>query len=227
MKKKLSIILSTAVVAASVVVANSVNAAEVQLVVNGENVVSDQAPVIESGRTLVPFRAIGEALGAEIDWEANSKTVTFENDTTKVQFQINGDNLTATDKETNTSSVVAVDVPATIINGRTMVPVRVVSENLGFDVDWDADTKTVYVGGVTETTTVVVEESTEVTTESASEETSVEESTEETTVDATEETSVEVTEETTAEEDTEETTEASDTEETTEEADAETTTEAE
>ncbi|MGN1318015.1 MAG: copper amine oxidase N-terminal domain-containing protein [Lachnospirales bacterium] len=227
MKKKFALALSTVVAVSclTIGVTSIASAAEdVTLVVNGEVVECEQPPVIEEGRTLVPFRAVGEALGAEVDWDGATKTVSFENEMVAVEFAIGGDTLTATDKATGVSVDVDVDVPAKIINDRTMVPVRVVSENLGFDVAWDQDTKTVTVTGEaieetteesTETTTeeVSVEESTEVSTEEVSEE-STEEVSEETTVEevseeATEEETEEVSEETTVEETTvEETTEA-------------------
>lgn len=220
MKKKLLLILSTAVVATSIVATTSAKDADpsaINLVVSGAAVECDQAPIIEEGRTLVPFRAVGEALGAEIGWEANTKTVTFDTAEGKVAFEVGGKKLQYTDKATNATVTADVDVPAKIVNGRTMVPVRLVAETLGFEVNWDAATRTVYVGSdAVETTT---ELTTELTTEAVSEE-----STEETTV---EETSVEVStvEDTSAEISTEEETETV-SEESTEETTVEVTTEA-
>ncbi len=216
MKKKLLLILSTAVVATSIVATTSAKDADpsaINLVVSGAAVECDQAPIIEEGRTLVPFRAVGEALGAEIGWEANTKTVTFDTAEGKVAFEVGGKKLQYTDKATNATVTADVDVPAKIVNGRTMVPVRLVAETLGFEVNWDAATRTVYVGSD------AVETTTELTTEAVSEE-----STEETTV---EETSVEVStvEDTSAEISTEEETETV-SEESTEETTVEVTTEA-
>ena len=65
--------------------------------------------------------------------------MTAEKDGTKIQITI-GDN-----KLYKNGSPIELDVPAQIVNGRTLVPVRAVSEAFGCDVSWDGDTKTVYI----------------------------------------------------------------------------------
>lgn len=107
--------------------------------VNGEKVVFDQPPVIENGRTLVPFRAVLEKMGAEVDWDNDTQTVSCKLGEREVSLVINSDKMTVPEGE------ITLDVPAKIINSRTMVPVRAVSEGLGAQVDWDNDTRTVVV----------------------------------------------------------------------------------
>ena len=110
---------------------------EIKIYVNGKKVESDVAPVIIEDRTLVPVRAIFEAIGAEVSWDAETKTVSSVKDEAVVTMQIGSKNIFIDDvmKE--------IDVPAQIINDRTLVPVRAVSESYGLTVEWDAETKTV------------------------------------------------------------------------------------
>lgn len=94
-------------------------------------------PVIESGRALAPFRAIGEALGASVDWDGNNRIVTLTRPGTTVQLKI-GDPEALVNGES-----IKLDVPARILNGRTLVPLRFIGESLGADVQWDEKARTV------------------------------------------------------------------------------------
>ena len=96
-----------------------------------EKIEFDQIPVIENGRTLVPLRAIFEKIGAEVDWNEADKTVTAQKDDTQISLTI--DNTTAV----KNGEKIELDVPAKIVNGRTLVPVRFVADCFGVDVDWD------------------------------------------------------------------------------------------
>ncbi len=118
-----------------------VSAAEkdVSLVLNGKNVKTDVPPVIINSRTLIPVRALFENINAKVEWNDKEKTVTINYSTKKIVLKI--DSTTATINGVNKN----LDVAATIIDDRTMIPVRFVSENLGFVVGWDDATKTVSV----------------------------------------------------------------------------------
>lgn len=98
---------------------------------NSEKIKFDQIPVIEEGRTLVPLRAIFEKIGADVGWNGDTQTVIATKDDITVSLTIN--NTTAT----KNSEAITLDVPAKIINGRTLVPVRFVSDCFGVNVDWD------------------------------------------------------------------------------------------
>lgn len=113
---------------------------DVKVIVNGEAVdfTGDQAPVIQNGRTLVPFRAVFKKMGAKVDWFEDIKVCQARYGKVTVGMTI-GD----TKVIRSYAAYVESDVPAQIINGRTMVPLRVLSESLGAQVNWDADTKTV------------------------------------------------------------------------------------
>lgn len=110
---------------------------EIKVTVNGKKLDFDVAPVIENGRTLVPMRKIFEALGATVYWNDETKTVTAVKDVTVISIGIdsrvlikNGENI-------------SLDVPARLINSRTLVPVRVIAESFGLQVLWDDSLKTV------------------------------------------------------------------------------------
>lgn len=111
---------------------------EVKVVVDGNPVVfEDQAPVIENGRTLVPLRATFNALGAEVDWVTETSTVFANKRLTNISLKIDDTKMYVDGKAT------ALEVPAKIINGRTMIPLRAVAEALDTKVGWDAETFTV------------------------------------------------------------------------------------
>ncbi len=104
-----------------------------------ETVELDQPPVIQNSRTLVPLRFIGEALGADIQWNPDERSVTYSTIDAQLVLVID-------DHRANVNGVIReMDVAPSIINGRTMVPVRFVSEELGFNVSWDGENQIVTV----------------------------------------------------------------------------------
>lgn len=111
----------------------------VSVSVDGKKLDTDVAPVITDGRTLVPMRAIFEVLGADIEWDDAEKTVSATKNDTFIKLTVGKNEMTVNGR------TVRLDVPATIRNGRTMVPIRAVSEALGVDVEWYSDVKTVAV----------------------------------------------------------------------------------
>jgi hypothetical protein len=109
---------------------------------NDETQELTMAPIIQNGRTLVPFGFIGRALGAEVGYTQHPttnlvETVWLELDGVKVELTI-GSNIAKVNGED-----VTMDVACQIISGNTMVPVRFVSESLGADIGWDGDTETI------------------------------------------------------------------------------------
>ncbi|BFH59856.1 copper amine oxidase N-terminal domain-containing protein [Paenibacillus azoreducens] len=103
----------------------------ISVFVDGVKLNPVQAPTMIKGRTMLPMRVIFEALGATVQWSAQTKTVTaYSNDTTVV---LKVGSKTASVNNRN----VSLDAPAQILNGATMVPVRFVSETLGAQVDWN------------------------------------------------------------------------------------------
>ncbi len=99
-------------------------------------------PVIKNNRTLVPIRAIVEALGGIIEWDGTERKVTVSLSSTTIELWIGKPTAKVNGVDTPIDSDNSKVVPE-IINSRTMLPLRFVTENLGCDVQWDATTKTV------------------------------------------------------------------------------------
>ncbi len=114
-----------------------INSIEIKVTLDGKRLPFDQAPVIVNGRTLVPLRAIFEALGATVSWNDATKTVTANRQNTTVSLAINNLDMHINNK------AITLDVAPALIGGRTLVPVRAVSEAFNCDVEWDDATKTV------------------------------------------------------------------------------------
>ncbi|MDD3365165.1 MAG: copper amine oxidase N-terminal domain-containing protein [Syntrophomonas sp.] len=110
-----------------------------RVTLDGEDVSFDVPPITINGRTLVPLRAIFEAMGVTVQWNAETNTVTATEGTTTIVLQI--DNLNATVN----GNTVSLDVPAQIVNSRIMVPTRFIAESLGSEITWDADEETVVI----------------------------------------------------------------------------------
>ncbi len=98
---------------------------------DGEQLTFDVDPILENGRTLVPMRVIFEALGAQVNWDGNTWTAIATKGDTKIVITIDSKQMLKNDQ------VVELDVPARLIDSRTLVPVRAVSEGMGADVQWD------------------------------------------------------------------------------------------
>ena len=111
----------------------------VKVLLNGENIDFDVPPIIENDRTLAPFRKIGEALGAQIEWDQDTKTVTANKEDKRVVLRI-GD-YTAYINQTP----IKLYTPPIIKDNRTLVPVRFFSEAFGAAVMWDNAVRTVLI----------------------------------------------------------------------------------
>lgn len=97
----------------------------------------DVLPVIQNGRTLVPMRAIFEALGASVEWNGETQSITAKNKDVTIQMQIGNNTLTKNGQSSQ------IDVSPQLIDGRTMVPVRAISDCFNVLVDWNGYTQTV------------------------------------------------------------------------------------
>ena len=139
MKRILCLILTFALLISSFVFQTAFAEDEIKVTINGQNLTMDQPPVLVNDRTLVPVRAIFEALGAKVSWNNDTNTATGELNGTTVEIQIENTVAKVNGKD------VTLDVPAKLINDRTLVPVRFISESLGAKVDWDNDSQTVII----------------------------------------------------------------------------------
>lgn len=141
LRKSLSVLLILSLVFTlfSVVSADG----DIKVYIDGEVQVYDQNPLLKSGSTLVPLRGIFEALGAQIEWDGATQTVTGVKDDITVKLTI-GQAVAY-----KNGAEVQLAVPGEIINGRTMVPLRFVSEALGAQVGWDGTSRTITITSVT------------------------------------------------------------------------------
>jgi hypothetical protein len=98
--------------------------------VEGRNVSLDTAPFIKNDRTMVPLRFVSESMGSKVDWKADTREVIIDNG--KIKLQIDNINATVEGK------MVRLDTAPFIVNGRTVVPLRFVSESLGYTVEWNS-----------------------------------------------------------------------------------------
>jgi|GEM_PF-3739103 len=147
--RKIRNILMTAlalVLAFSMFTPAGLYADEIRVTVDGVTIdFEGQSPIIVDGRTLVPIRGVFEHLGFDVDFDNSTRTAflvgsqdsLYSNYEFRVPigssyFELNGQSF-------------QLDVPAQIINGRTMLPIRPLLEQIGFGVDWDSDTRTVII----------------------------------------------------------------------------------
>jgi len=107
----------------------------ISLVIDSEGVAADVQPLLQNGRMLVPIRVVAESTGADVAYEASARQVTVKEEGKRVVLLIDSRTAFVDGKR------VTLDAPAMIVNQRTVVPIRFVSEALGYQVDWDERSK--------------------------------------------------------------------------------------
>lgn len=118
---------------------------DITVLINNQPLKLEIAPQVKYGRTLVPLRAIFEGLGATVQWNAADKSITANKGSQTLKLAV-GD-ATAY----NNGKQVTLEVPPMIIGGRTLVPLRFVSENMGAQVKWDGSIRQVSIDSSTGT----------------------------------------------------------------------------
>ena len=108
-----------------------INKEQVEVKLDGKYMIFDVPAQIINGRTMVPVRAISEAFGAEVDWVEETKTVIIDAPSAYITMVLGENFFTKNGKK------IELDVPATEVNWRTLVPIRAISEALDCDVKWD------------------------------------------------------------------------------------------
>ncbi|RKW50305.1 MAG: copper amine oxidase N-terminal domain-containing protein [Lachnospiraceae bacterium] len=104
---------------------------------------TDTSPVIEDGRTLVPISSIAKSMNATVSWNSSTKTATIVKDSIKIEMVLGTKDVSISKEGQKTQLVL--DVAAKSINGRTMVPVRAISEIFGSKVVWDKETSSILI----------------------------------------------------------------------------------
>lgn len=122
-------------------IVSDAEAANNKIYIDDRLVTTDVAPVVVNSRVLVPIRVVSEGLGAQVSWDNPSQTVTVKKGSVTLKMVAN--------KTTYTKNGVnkTMDVPVKVIKNRTLVPIRVVSEDLGAGVQWDKGNVYVQSGG--------------------------------------------------------------------------------
>lgn len=112
---------------------------QIPVYLDGTLLPCDVPPTLVQGRVLVPMRAIFAALGADVSWDQKTKRVTAVKDETRIELTIDNNRALVNNRP------VMLDVSARVVNGRTLVPIRFVSQTMGAAVQWKPEEKTVYI----------------------------------------------------------------------------------
>lgn len=107
------------------------------VLLDGQVLTFEVPPIIENGRVLVPMAAIFQAMGAVVSWDSSTGTATAVKDGITVQLTI-GSAISTINGEAKT-----LDVPAQIVNERTLAPLSFVGQAFGASVSWNPDSRTV------------------------------------------------------------------------------------
>ena len=148
MNKKL---ISTAITAALIVKTAafmpgcaSASAGEIKVIYDGNELSLDATPQIVNDTTLVPMRAVFEAFGAKVKWDGDTQTVTAKKKSKTITMTVGSDEISKNEE------IIKAQTAPEIIEGRTMVPVRAISELLGLDVDWNGEDRIITITTPTE-----------------------------------------------------------------------------
>jgi len=107
----------------------------VTVILDGNELDFEVPPRLIGGRAMVPLRMIFEEMGANVDWNPNTETVTATKGDTTVVMRIGSTSPTVN------GEVVSLDQPSIIVNGRSLAPLRFVAEAFGGRVVWDSETQ--------------------------------------------------------------------------------------
>lgn len=114
-----------------------------KMTVNGEERNIDEqgtVPIAMDGRTLLPVRAVVEALGGTVIWDQDTRSVFIGFEDRLLSMQMGNTTAFINEEE------YVLDVAPIAVDGRTMLPIRFVAEGLNFNVDWDGESRTVTIG---------------------------------------------------------------------------------
>ncbi len=113
---------------------------EILVYLNDGLISFDQKPIIENGRTLVPMRAIFEALGLDVEWNNAQRRITATDSQGTLIIMTVGDPIMTVD-----GKISEMDVPPKIVSSRTLVPLRAISEAYNCEVEWDGANRNIYI----------------------------------------------------------------------------------
>ena len=134
MKKLLALIMVTAAMAVGT---GAYADAEITVKVNDKVLTFDSQPYIKNDITMVPLRGIFEELEANVTWDQETLTVVGIRNTDVVVLQIGNEGAFVNGEKK------ILEQPAEVVDDRTMIPARFISESLGAEVEWDQENLTV------------------------------------------------------------------------------------
>ena len=138
LKKKIisiaTVVAITATIGSGCVLAKS---NDITVTYDGENISFDVQPEIVDDRVMVPMRTIFETFGAKVKWDSDTQTITAKKKSKTIQMTIGSSDMTKNDE------TYSFDVSPIIEDGRTLVPIRAISDMLGLDVEWNEKNNTV------------------------------------------------------------------------------------
>jgi len=138
LKKRLSLILVLAILAGILPLYASAQTG-ITVTIDGAALSFDVPPQIINGRAMVPMRRIFDALGANVQWNGASRSITATSPNRTIVLHIDSTTMVVN------GNIITLDVPPQIIGNRTLVPVRAVSEGMDANVRWVSDIKTVII----------------------------------------------------------------------------------
>ncbi|MBR5539190.1 MAG: copper amine oxidase N-terminal domain-containing protein [Clostridia bacterium] len=143
LKKSIALIFAIYLVLACTVF--SYAATDVSVLINGVKIEYDVPARIIDDRTMVPMRKTFDMLGAKVDWNAEMRVALATYKTSIIAIGIGCDTFSVVDVISGVTEEYKLDVPAQIVDGRTLIPLRAVSQALGKKVEWDGSTSTVLI----------------------------------------------------------------------------------
>ncbi|MBN3527551.1 N-acetylmuramoyl-L-alanine amidase family protein [Paenibacillus apiarius] len=108
------------------------------LYLNGNSIKLPEKITMSNNSVMIPIRVVSEELGYKVNWNGKAQTVTINNDSKRLNLTVNQKTAKVNDKE------VQLDVAPIVKQNATLVPLRFVGQNMGLTVEWDKDTKSVY-----------------------------------------------------------------------------------
>ena len=138
LKKKIisiaAVVAITATIGSGCVLAKS---NDITVTYDGEKISFDVQPEIVDDRVMVPMRTIFETFGAKVKWDSDTQTITAKKKSKTIEMTIGSSDMTKNDE------TYSFDVSPIIEDGRTLVPIRAISDMLGLDVEWNEKNNTV------------------------------------------------------------------------------------
>lgn len=111
---------------------------DLTIILDGNELQFDVPPRIESGRTLVPLRSLFEAMGATVSYDPATRTIQVHRSSNRIVLRVDSSIAWLN------GTPVELDVPARIVNDRTLIPLRFIAESLGTDVLWESESRSIF-----------------------------------------------------------------------------------